>query len=379
LRWYPERHVILASYSQTKARDWVVKVKADIGAEELHSEVKGTSHFLTKQLGSLLCTGIGGMATGRGFDLGIIDDPHKNYQDANSPKKLKALYDWCKGTFWDRMEPQASLILVMHRWNERDLTQYMLDTWPGEQWDHIVLPALALPGDILGRAEGEALCPQRYDAEALQKLMAGDVVIAQAKYQQRVVAGTGNLWQAKWFKHWRLETLPDKFDVIILSWDMTLEATVGSWVVGQAWGMVGPDKYLLEQYRERVGFEASIAAVRMQRHKFPRASGILIERAVNGVPAMEVLKKTIAGIIPIKPVASKEARAMACVPEIAAGNVYIPDPVVFPWVRDYIAEVSAFPLGLNDDQVDTTSQALNYLRTFRRVRIGRVSKGGRQA
>ena len=43
-----------------------------------------------------------------------------------------------------------------------------------------------------------------------------------------------------------------------------------------------------------------------------------------------------------------------------AGEVFIPQNA--PWVGEYVEEMKAFPSGKNDDQVDGTSQALNYFR-----------------
>ncbi|MDD3494205.1 MAG: phage terminase large subunit, partial [Candidatus Thermoplasmatota archaeon] len=57
----------------------------------------------------------------------------------------------------------------------------------------------------------------------------------------------------------------------------------------------------------------------------------------------------------------KESRAWAASPEVEAGNVYIPDPSIAPWVHDFIEECAAFPNGANDDQVDAMTQALIWL------------------
>ena len=60
-----------------------------------------------------------------------------------------------------------------------------------------------------------------------------------------------------------------------------------------------------------------------------------------------------------KPRFDKEARLLAQSSRFEAGPV--PLPRTAPWLGEYVAELLAFPNGRHDDQVDSTSQALNYL------------------
>jgi len=78
-----------------------------------------------------------------------------------------------------------------------------------------------------------------------------------------------------------------------------------------------------------------------------------------------MLKQKIEGLIPVEPQGSKVARASAVSPQIEAGNVYLPDPSIAPWVHDFIEECAAFPTGAHDDQVDAMSQALMRLNKHR--------------
>ncbi len=95
--------------------------------------------------------------------------------------------------------------------------------------------------------------------------------------------------------------------------------------------------------------------------KWPQARLKLIEEKANGPAIISALRREISGIVPVNPQGSKEARLNAVAPDIEAGNVYIPDPSIAPWIHDYVEELAAFPSGANDDQVDATSQALDRL------------------
>ncbi len=143
------------------------------------------------------------------------------------------------------------------------------------------------------------------------------------------------------------------------SWDLTFEETEkGAFNVGQKWGKVGPDRYLLAQIRRRMGFTDQVPAVlNLRASNVPH--GVLVEKAANGAALLAVLRKKVPGLIAIKPLGSKFSRAEACSPQIEAGNVYLPDPEVHPWVIEFIKEWSLVPNGAFWDQVDAASQALN--------------------
>jgi hypothetical protein len=73
--------------------------------------------------------------------------------------------------------------VLAHRWHDQDLAGY-LQSEHADQWDVIRLPALAEPGDPLGRREGEALCPQRFTRDALLQSKRANGMVFSAKYQQ---------------------------------------------------------------------------------------------------------------------------------------------------------------------------------------------------
>lgn len=95
--------------------------------------------------------------------------------------------------------------------------------------------------------------------------------------------------------------------------------------------------------------------------KWPRARVKLVEKKANGPAVMQMLKKRLTGMRAIDPDGGKVARANAAAPLFEAGNVYLPDPGKCAWTMNLLYELFLFPNGKFDDQVDSTSQALNYL------------------
>ncbi|MEU4574840.1 phage terminase large subunit [Nonomuraea sp. NPDC023979] len=145
-----------------------------------------------------------------------------------------------------------------------------------------------------------------------------------------------------------------------MSWDMAFKNTDGSdYVVGQVWARYGLEMFLLDQVCERLSFTETCAALRQQAAKWPQATLKLVEDKANGTAVINSLRRQVAGLIPVEPDGSKEARARAVTPFIEAGQVWLPAPEIAPWVGGFVNEAAAFPNGSQDDQVDACTQAIN--------------------
>lgn len=376
--WYlgrnPDNEIIITSYAADLAYDfsriarntlrdwgylWDVQLAADssaVGRWGIH-----------KHTGALMAAGVGGPITGRGAHVAIIDDPFKNWEDASSETIRQKVWDWYLTTLRTRLAPGGAIVLVMTRWHEDDLAGRLLAeaSIGGEKWEVISLAAEAEKDDPLGRKPGEWLWPERYpptEYEDTKTALGTQKWVA--LYQQRPSPPEGSIIKRQWWQYYREP--PAKFDEIIQSWDCAFkDLSTSDFVVGQVWGRVGAEYYLLDQTRDRMDFPATLQAVQQLSNKWPRARAKLIEDKANGTAVIQVLKKEIPGIIAVEPQGGKEARASAVSPSIEAGNAYLPQNA--PWVKDFVDECAAFPNGAHDDQVDAMSQAL--LRFLGRPRI----------
>lgn len=150
--------------------------------------------------------GVGGPITGQGFNYGIIDDPIKNREEANSPTYREKLYQWFTGVFYNRQEKDASILLTVTRWHENDLAGRLLEMASNnpdaDQWEVLSLSALAeAPQPPDPRAEGEPLWPQKYSLQQMQTMRAtmGPYSWA-ALYQQRPAPLEGGLFSIAMFE-----------------------------------------------------------------------------------------------------------------------------------------------------------------------------------
>ena len=320
--------------------------------------------------GVYLSAGVGGGITGRGFDIGIIDDPIKNRVEAASPTYREKTWDWYRSTFYTRREKDAKILVIMTRWHEDDLVGRLLELQKNDpqadRWRVVSFPAIfegqseyTHPEDK--RAIGDSLWPYKYSLNDLGRMKAslGSYEWA-GLYQQTPAPSGGGIFMASWWMNYVEETLPHTFDEIIQSWDMTFkDANTSDYVVGQVWGRAKERYYLLDQVRDRLDFPNTIRAVKNLSVKWPQAQLKLIEDKANGSAVISMLKQELSGLVPVEPQGSKEARAYAVSALVEGGDVFIPARA--PWIGDFIAEVSAFPNHKHDDQVDAMTQALNRL------------------
>lgn len=370
LEHFPGDEIILASYGGNYAKTWgrkvrnLIKDNQDILANvHLDADSQNAAEWLTTMEGGMVSRGVGGDMTGRGCRLLLIDDPVKNWKEAYSETQRNGVWEWYQSTASTRLEPDGSIVLIMTRWHDDDMAGRCVRDMEhgGDKWEVINLPALAEENDPLGREIGEALWPDRFSREKLLsiKRRVGPLVW-EGLYQQNPHPPGGGYFKADNWVYWR--SLPDlrEFRRISMSWDMTFKDTrTGSYVVGQVWGFTDSQAWLLDQVRGRMDFVGAQRAVQLLSAKWPQAHAKYIEEKANGAAIIASLATKVRGLIPVNPEGSKEARAAAISPFQRAHNLVIPHPLLYPWVRGFIAEHEAFPNAKDDDQVDGTSQAIS--------------------
>ena len=327
------------------------------------------AEFTNSRRGIMFSTSVAGSATGRGGDFIVVDDLHNPLQTESDAQRDEAIRFFDQ-TLMTRLDDpaQGAIVAVMHRLHERDLAGQLIERGG---WEVLRLPAEAearervtfpISGRVVERQPGDLLWPRRFPREVLaeQKRALGSYAYA-GQYQQRPSPADGGIIKRNWWRYYR--EVPTKFDTMIQSWDCSFKATETSdFVVGQVWGKIGAKKYLLDQVRGRFSFTRTKAALEDLTAKWPKAFAKLIEEKANGLAVIDSLRAVVPGLIAISPQGSKLARAHSITPDIEAGDVYLPDPTLAPWVNDFVEECCAFPNGANDDQLDAATQAIHYLR-----------------
>jgi predicted phage terminase large subunit-like protein len=351
--------------------------------------------------GSRLATAPGSTGIGEHGDRIIIDDAI-NAKDANATSRsvLDATNTWydetCLGRLADPMT--GAVVNIQQRLHEDDLAGHLIQVEP-EEWTILCLPEryeeghdYAWTGDhvVVGdgdpRSEGELLWPTHRDekaSSAFAKRLTSHKAAGQL--QQRPTSREGEMFLRKWWQFFNPAYLAEdfhllpKFSSVAISWDTSFkDKTTSDYVSGQAWGVVGANRYLLRSWHGRWNLTQTKTVMKearvWARQKWPHAAHFsLVEKSANGVEIIEQMKAELTGLVPITVSHDKTTRAEAALPALEFGNVYVPgyarDDRSGPKANtpsetmDLIEECAKFPNGKNDDRVDAFTQAMNWIST----------------
>ena len=202
-----------------------------------------------------------------------------------------------------------------------------------------------------GRRAGEALHPERESLETLGRIrtMIGEMNFA-GQYEQRPAPAGGGMVKAAWLRRYARAERP-AFDRIVQSWDTANKPSeLADYSVCATWGLKGQDFYLVNVLRKKLAFPELKRAVAEQNDLFaPQA--ILIEDKASGTQLIqELIQAGMSHVQGVKPDGDKIMRLHAQTAVIENGFVWLPDAA--PWLADYVAELTAFPAGRHDDQVE---------------------------
>lgn len=390
--WYlgrhPDRRILSLSYGQDLSDTFGRLVRNYLKTPtfqalfpgcQIASDSNSIKRFNVSGGGGYATIGVGGATTGRGADLLVLDDLIKDREQADSPVYRENLIDWYRSVARTRLQPGGAIVLCQTRWGTTDFVAWLLSETAHENWEVISLPAIAMEGDLLGRLPGEALWPEAYPVEVLeetkQTLGSRDW---NALYQQCPLSDADVIFQSKWLQFYNstptliqqdsqryahLTRPPNAVNRVINSWDLTFGGTSAgsSWVVGQAWAIQGKDKYLLSMTREQMGFSDTLTAIRLMNERYP-AHQILVENKANGAAVVDVLRTEIGHKLKAVEVGqSKSDRAYSVIPQFERGEVWLPNPTIYDWVKPLLTEMESFPKSVTDDCVDAMTQVLSWV------------------
>ena len=364
--WFMQRHprcgVIGASHTADLAEDFSRRI---LGLVREHGRLLGmrlatenVGAWSTRAGATYKAAGVGGPITGRRADLAIVDDPFKSRAEADSEPVRRRVWDWFRADLLTRLKPGGRVVLIMTRWHEDDLAGRLLDH-EGDQWRVLCLPALADPGDPLGRGPGEPLWPDWEGLEDLEK-------------KRRT------LGEREWSALFQQQPRPDQgilFDVskiVVLDeapacarsvrgWDLAAtEAGSGNpdWTVGSRLGRTPEGRFVVLDV-QRLRGRPEVVERALVRTAEADGRGVPISLPQDpgqaGKHQAAYLARALAGFVvrTSRESGAKETRAAPFAAQVNAGNVGM---VRGAWNRDLIEELRSFPAGRKDDQVDSLSR-----------------------
>ncbi len=215
---HPEWPFIVASYSQELATDFGQGTRdlmesgnyKHIFDTRLRVDTQAKAKWMTEQKGGYTAVGVGGAITGRGFKVGIVDDPFKNREEADSPVIRESVHKWWRSTFYTRQEGNTLIVLILTRWHDDDLAGRLLKEQEDaeksgetnyDKWEVLKFKAVA-EEDEKFRAKGAALWPQKFN---LPKLMRTKASLGgyewSALYQQNPIDEANQEFKREWLQY----------------------------------------------------------------------------------------------------------------------------------------------------------------------------------
>ena len=341
------------------------KAKALIDSQEyqqifktrLREDSQAAGKWETQGGGEYYAAGVGSAITGRGADLLIIDDPHSE-QDAMNKEAMDRAYEWYTSGPRQRLQPGGAIILVMTRWNTKDLTGRLLGAQrepKADQWDVVEFPAI-LPSN-------KPLWPEYWKLEELEGVKASvSLQKWNAQYMQNPTSEEGAILKREWWKIWDKDWIP-ALKHVIQSYDTAFSkkenadySAITTWGVFYLNDDSPANLILLDAKKGRYDFP-ELKQVAFDQWKYWDPDTVIIEAKASGQPLTDELRKMGIPVVNFSPSKGndKHTRVNSVAPLFESGMIWAPEQ---EFAEEVIEECAAFPFGEHDDLVDSTTQAI---------------------
>jgi predicted phage terminase large subunit-like protein len=367
----------------------------------LRADAQGIEEWRLTAGGGYRAAGVGGGITGLGAHCLIVDDPIKDWAEAQSETIREGAKSWFNTAAYNRLAPGGGVIIVQTRWHDDDLAGYVLSQMQEQieaglapedidNWELVNYPAIAtgdeylMPdssievdpldtpsGARLLRRKGEALHPERYDLAKLMRIKNRYTPQEWAAlYQQDPVPDDGAFFGKDMFRHYAY--LPGTRDeyTYVTAWDVAIgEDRRNDWTVGVVCAInERGDMYVIDMVRGRYGTQelVQLAVGMIERYDcqvFGMEHG-QIKMTLWPLIVDEMRRRRLTcNIADLKPIKDKETRATPLRGMMQRGVVMFPMQNQRPWVERMVGEMLRFPAGKHDDIVDALAWAAFMYRT----------------
>lgn len=380
---YPTKSVIAASHTGELAERFGRRVRNLVASPEYNNifalgvsaDSSAAGRWDTTKGGEYYAVGVGGSVTGRRADLGLIDDPVKSREDADSETQREKVWEWYKADFFTRLKPNAGIILIMTRWHEDDLAGRLLKDAEegGEQWEVVSIPMEAEDDDPLGRKPGDMLWPEWFTEDMVNQAKR-DARNWLALYQQKPRPIGGGEFRREWLRYYhespdQIEGGTNKYILVDAASEKKKTSDYTAiWVIGLNHD---GNYYVLDMIRDKMSLTQRGAEV-MRLHRKWKPLQVRYEKYgmmadIEYIRTIQAKENYRFDIVEVGGATPKNDRIRRLVPIFEGGKVYLPQTMhkteytgkTFDLVDSFInQEYLAFPVGTHDDMLDSLARLL---------------------
>ena len=277
---------------------------------------------------------------------------------------MEHAYEWYTSGPRQRLQPGGSIVIIMTRWAENDLTGKLLKQQGrdvlADKWEVVEFPAL-MP------ETGEPLWGEYWKKEDLLSVK-GSLSVGkwEAQWQQNPTSEQSAILKRDWWKRWEKKELPP-LEYVMQSYDTAYsKQTTADYSAITTWGVFYPREgeppniILVDAQRGRWDFP-DLRRRALEEYKYWDPECVLIEAKASGMPLTQELRTMGIPVQNYSPSRGNDkfTRVNSVAPLLESGLVWAPDT---RWAEEVVEECAAFPAGEHDDYVDTVTQALRRFR-----------------
>jgi hypothetical protein len=369
---HPDWPIIVSSYSSELAEDFGLKTRDIIQDERYHAifsttlrqDTQARGRWLTEGAGGYTATGVGGAITGRGFKIGIIDDPFKNREEADSEVIREKVWNWYTSTFYTRQEGVSAIIVICTRWHLDDLVGRLLQAQKDaeaeglaeyDNWEVIRFPAIA-EAEEFHRKQGDPLWPEKFPLSVLENIRNTIGIYDWSSLYQQAPILTENVE----FKPEHVQHITDeevkKLDTLCY---ITIDSAVSKKETADYTGVTinrvsSENKWYIYSYRLKVDTKELIDHI-FSLHKTYQPQTIALEETTFTLaikPFLEEEMRKRNRFFNIEPLkhrqTQKELRIRGLLPRWNTDSIYFVGPNM-----ELQNEMFTFPMGQHDDILDS--------------------------
>ena len=362
--WLMQRqagNVLAASHTTELAEKWGRRVRNLIAEHSLTlgiglaADSQAAGRWALTNGAEYYAAGVGTGIAGFRAKFGLIDDPIRSRQDADSELIRDRIWEWYINDFRTRLVPGAREVLIQTRWHEDDLAGRAL---AHSKWHVISLPAIAEDNDPLGRGVGEPLWNEGeygYGQQLIELQANTPARTWSALYQQRPAPEEGDYFKSDWLKPY--DKAPERNTMRIYgASDYAVTSDGGDYTVHGVAGLDSEGRlYLLDLWRKQAASDEWVEsfcemALRWKPMEWAEEQGQIKSGVGPFLDRRQRERRAYVVRTPFPTRGDKAVRAQSMRGYMAQHGLYV--PVNAPWFPAFRAELLSFPAGKHDDQVD---------------------------
>lgn len=361
----PGSSIVTAAHTAELASKWGRSCKRILSnplynyamGAKLNHDSQSADRFDLSNGSEYIASGVGGSITGNRMNIGIIDDPTRSREDADSERIRDKIWDWYVNDFCTRAKPGVRKMIINTRWHEDDLSGRILMSADKGNWDVLTLPAIAEPGDQLGREPGEVLWPEYITKEMVYQIKAiTDPRTWNSLYQQKPSLDEGSYFKSDWIQI--IEELPEGLKLNHYGGsDYAVSADRGDYTVHL---VIGHDDktdniYVIDMWRAQAESNIWIEhfinlCLKHEPLMWGEEQGQIMKSLNPFIEKEMVRRRCYTFRQQFTSMHDKTVRARAIQAYMAQKRVFILNR---EWTDDFILELLKFPTGKHDDAVDS--------------------------